>query len=111
MAEIDRTGALDRSVVHVTTSTGTGYVQEWSVSSLEYLTGGDVATVSMQYSFFSSALAYVTDRETPPEAGRALFGGGGAGRRAAGGPATGLAADRARGRQRSPRALRHPARG
>ena len=73
MAEIDRTGALDRSVVHVTTSTGTGYVQEWSVSSLEYLTGGDVATVSMQYSFFSSALAYVTDRETPPEAGRALF--------------------------------------
>lgn len=27
MAEIDRTGALDRSVVHVTTSTGTGYVQ------------------------------------------------------------------------------------
>ncbi|ANS80257.1 hypothetical protein SGUI_2861 [Serinicoccus hydrothermalis] len=29
--------------------------------------------MSMQYSFFSSALAYVTDRETPPEAGRALF--------------------------------------
>ncbi|WP_151525982.1 alpha/beta hydrolase [Serinicoccus kebangsaanensis] len=73
MREIDRTAALDRSVVHVITSTGTGYVQEWSVASLEYLTGGDVATVSMQYSFFSSALAYATDRDSPPEAGRALF--------------------------------------
>ena len=73
LAEMDRTDAWERAVLHVTTTTGTGYVQEWSVSALEYLTGGDVATVSMQYSFFSSALAYVTDRSTAPAAGRALF--------------------------------------
>lgn len=73
VAELVRAGGLDRSWVHVTTSTGTGFVQEWSVESVEFLTGGDVATVSMQYSFFSSALAYVSDRETPPAAGRALL--------------------------------------
>lgn len=73
LGEMERTGALDRSVLHVATSTGTGYVQEWSLSSLEHLTGGDVATVSMQYSYFSSALAYVSDRRTPVEAGRLLF--------------------------------------
>lgn len=73
LGEISRTDALERSVVHVATSTGTGYVQEWSVSALEHLTGGDVATVSMQYSYFSSALAYLSERRTPPEAGRQLF--------------------------------------
>lgn len=59
--------------MNVSTSTGTGFVQEWSVQALEFLTDGDVATVSMQYSFFPSGLAYVSDRDTPPLAGRALF--------------------------------------
>ncbi|MGD8150274.1 alpha/beta hydrolase [Ornithinimicrobium sp. Y1694] len=73
LAEMARTDAFDRSVVHVTTATGTGFVQGWSVASVEYLTRGDVATVSMQYSYFSSALAYATDRTTPVQAGKALF--------------------------------------
>lgn len=73
VAELVRAGGLERSHVHVTTSTGTGFVQEWSVESVEFLTQGDVATISMQYSFFSSALAYVTDRATPPAAGTALL--------------------------------------
>lgn len=73
VAELVRAGGLDRSYVHVTTSTGTGYVQEWSAEAVEFLTAGDVATVSMQYSYFSSALAYVSDRSTPPAAGRALL--------------------------------------
>ncbi|TFH97874.1 alpha/beta hydrolase [Micrococcus lylae] len=73
LAEMERTGAFDRSVVHVTTTTGTGFVQGWSAGAVEYLAGGDCATVSLQYSYFSSALAYVSDRQSPPEAGRALF--------------------------------------
>lgn len=73
VAELVRAGGLERSVVNVATTTGTGFVQEWSTQSLEFLTGGDVATVSMQYSFFPSGLAYVSDRNTPPQAGRALF--------------------------------------
>ncbi|QDO88719.1 hypothetical protein FNH13_10595 [Ornithinimicrobium ciconiae] len=73
VAELVRAGGLERSAVNVATTTGTGFVQEWSVQALEFLTGGDVATVSMQYSFFPSGLAYVSDRDTPPAAGKALF--------------------------------------
>lgn len=73
VGELIRAGGLDRSFVNVSTTTGTGFVQEWSVQALEFLTGGDVATVSMQYSFFPSGLAYVSDRDSPPAAGRALF--------------------------------------
>lgn len=73
VADMVRAGGLERSHVLVTTSTGTGFVHEWSVEALEFLTGGDLATVSMQYSYFSSALAYVSDRTSPPVAGRALL--------------------------------------
>lgn len=71
--ELHRTGAFDREVLLVFTSTGTGWVSEWSVQALEYLTGGDLATASMQYSYFPSGLAYVTDRTTPAAAGQDLF--------------------------------------
>ncbi|GAA1154365.1 alpha/beta hydrolase [Ornithinicoccus hortensis] len=71
--ELHRTGAFDREVLLIFTSTGTGWVSEWSVQALEYLTGGDLATASMQYSYFPSGLAYITDRTTPATAGRDLF--------------------------------------
>lgn len=73
VAELVRAGGLDRSLVLVTTTTGTGWVQPFSAEAVEYLTGGDVATVSMQYSFFPSGLAYISDLDTPPLAGRTLF--------------------------------------
>lgn len=72
-AELVRAGGLERSVVVVTTTTGTGWVQPFSAQAVEFLTGGDIATVSMQYSFFPSGLAYLSDLETPPLAGRTLF--------------------------------------
>lgn len=72
-AELVRAGGLDRSSVLVTTTTGTGFVQEWSIEAVEFLTGGDIATVSLQYSYLDSALAYVSDRTSPPLAGRALL--------------------------------------
>src|SRR5690606_14514727 len=43
------------------------------LQSVEYLTGGDVASAAMQYSYFPSALAYISDRTTPAAGGRALF--------------------------------------
>jgi len=42
-------------------------------AALEYVSGGDTAIASMQYSFLPSALSFVADRETPPLAGQALF--------------------------------------
>ncbi|MGB3955951.1 MAG: alpha/beta hydrolase [Brooklawnia sp.] len=73
VAELDRTDAWQRSYLLVATAVGEGWVEEYSLSSLEYLTGGDCASASMQYSFLPSGLAYVIDRESPARAGRALW--------------------------------------
>ncbi len=48
--EIDRTEALNRSVLLVVSPTGTGYVNYQAVESLEFLSRGDCATVTLQYS-------------------------------------------------------------
>lgn len=73
VAELERTGAFDRSVVAVATTTGRGWVNNRVASALEYTTGGDSAIAAMQYSFLPSPLSFIADRSTPPEAGRALF--------------------------------------
>lgn len=73
LAELDRTGAWDREVLVLFTGTGTGWLQEWSLSAIEFLTGGDCATASLQYSVYTSALSYVLDRRSPRLAGRLLY--------------------------------------
>jgi uncharacterized membrane protein len=73
LRELDRTRAWEREVLVLFTGTGTGWLQEWSLSAVELLTGGDCATASLQYSVYSSALNYVLDRRTPQRAGRLLF--------------------------------------
>lgn len=50
LAEIERTGALDRSLLVLVTPTGTGYVNYAAMETAAYLTLGDVATVTLQYS-------------------------------------------------------------
>ncbi|MER7072164.1 alpha/beta-hydrolase family protein [Terrabacter sp. NPDC000476] len=71
--ELLRTRAFDRRVLAVITTTGTGWVDDWSVQSIEYLSDGDSAVAAMQYSYLPSAMSIMTDRDTPREAGRALF--------------------------------------
>ncbi|MDO5628903.1 MAG: alpha/beta-hydrolase family protein [Mobilicoccus sp.] len=72
VAEMQRTGAFERSYVHVVTTTGQGWADEFNVESVEYLTGGDVATVAVQYSALPSVAALVADRARPVEAGTLL---------------------------------------
>jgi uncharacterized membrane protein len=43
------------------------------VDSFEYLTGGDCATVAIQYSYLPSWISYLVDQSKAREAGRALF--------------------------------------
>ena len=57
LKELDRTEALKRAVLLVVSPTGTGYVNYQAVESLEYLTRGDCATVTMQYSKRPSPLS------------------------------------------------------
>lgn len=66
-------GGLDRQVVAVATTTGTGWINEAEASGLEYMYNGNTAIVSMQYSFLPSWLSFLVDQENARQAGQALF--------------------------------------
>jgi uncharacterized membrane protein len=57
LAEMERSGAFDRSLLVLISPTGTGYVNYVAVAAVQYLTLGDVATVTLQYSRRPSPLS------------------------------------------------------
>ena len=57
IAEMDRTGAFDRSLIMLVSPTGTGYVNYVATAAAAYLTRGDIASVTMQYSKRPSPLS------------------------------------------------------
>ncbi len=71
--ELQREGGLNRAVVAVATTTGTGWINEAEASALEYMYNGNTAIVSMQYSFLPSWLSFLVDKENARQAGQALF--------------------------------------
>ena len=71
--ELDRTGAFDRKVLVVATTTGTGWVNPAMIDPLEYMYGGDTAVAAIQYSFLPSWITFVADKAPAQEAGRDLF--------------------------------------
>ena len=71
--DLYRAGGFDRRTLVVLTTTGSGWVDPGAVDSVEYLTGGDTATVAMQYSYLPSWISYLVDQERAREAGRELF--------------------------------------
>ena len=73
VAELHRTGAFDRAVILIAASTGSGWVDEWQVQPLEFLTRGNCATASLQYSYVPSVLNWLTGLEPAQDASAALF--------------------------------------
>lgn len=73
VAELDRIGGFDRSVLVVAMPTGTGWLDPAAMTTLEYLHRGDVATVAMQYSYLQSWISLLVEPDYSAEAGRALF--------------------------------------
>ena len=57
LAEMERSGAFDRSLIVLISPTGTGYVNYVATAAVEYLALGDVATVTLQYSRRPSPLS------------------------------------------------------
>jgi uncharacterized membrane protein len=57
LAEMDRTRAWERRLIMLVSPTGTGYVNYCAVAAAEYLTRGDIAVVTMQYSKRPSPLS------------------------------------------------------
>ena len=73
VAELDALGGFDRAVINVVTGTGRGWVNENQAQALEFMWGGDTATVSLQYSYLPSWMSFVLDRQRAQDAGLALF--------------------------------------
>ena len=71
--ELQRTGGLQRAVIAVGTTTGTGWINEAEADALEYMYNGNTAIVSMQYSFLPSWLSFLVDKNNARHAGQALF--------------------------------------
>ncbi|WP_433593334.1 alpha/beta hydrolase [Nocardia sp. CA-145437] len=71
--ELDRTHAFDRKVLVVVTTTGTGWVDSTTASSIEYMYGGDSAIAATQYSYLPSVLSFLSDREKATESGRLVI--------------------------------------
>ncbi|MFF1529524.1 alpha/beta hydrolase [Cellulomonas sp. NPDC058312] len=72
VAELDRTGAFDRAVLLIVTTTGSGWVNGSAVEALELLHGGDTAAVSTQYSYLPSWLSFLVDRSRAADEAQAL---------------------------------------
>jgi uncharacterized membrane protein len=63
LAELERLGGFERSLIVVAAPTGVGYVNYSFAEAVEYLTRGDCAIVVPQYALVPSALALKETRE------------------------------------------------
>ena len=73
LAELIRTGAFDRSVLVIATPTGTGWVDPSGMTPVEFLHRGDIASVSVQYSYLPSWLSLLVEPEYGHETAEAVF--------------------------------------
>ncbi|MDN4477343.1 alpha/beta-hydrolase family protein [Demequina sp. SYSU T00039] len=71
--ELIRTGAFDRKVLIVGTTTGTGFLEPNGVDSLEYLFNGDTAIAGLQYSYLPSWISLLADQQAVKETSQEEF--------------------------------------
>lgn len=72
LAELKRQGAFERRVLIIASPTGTGWMDPGSHDPVEYMHGGDIATVAAQYSYLQSPLALILETNTGLEQATAL---------------------------------------
>jgi uncharacterized membrane protein len=73
VSDLARAGGFQRKNLLVVTTTGSGWVDPALVDTFEYLSGGDSATVAIQYSYLPSWISYLVDQSKAQAAGRDLF--------------------------------------
>lgn len=74
LAELKRLGGFEREVLVVALPTGTGWMDPGAVDTVEYMHGGDIATVAVQYSYLQSPLALILETRAGLDQARALIG-------------------------------------
>jgi uncharacterized membrane protein len=73
LAELRRTGAFDRDVLVIATTTGTGFLEPNAMNSLEYLHNGDTAVAGVQYSFLPSWISLLADQQVTKDTSQVVF--------------------------------------
>ena len=73
LAELKRTGAFDRKVLVVATTTGMGFLDSRGTDPLEYLWNGDTAIAGVQYSYLPSWISLLADQEAVVATSRTVF--------------------------------------
>jgi uncharacterized membrane protein len=73
LAELRRSGAFDREVLVVATTTGTGFLDANGIEPLEYAFNGDTAIAGVQYSYLPSWISLLADQEAVRETSRVVF--------------------------------------
>ena len=73
LAELRRVGAFERELLVIATPTGTGWLDQAGLAPLEILQGGDVATVTVQYSYLPSWLSLLVAPEYGKVTARVVF--------------------------------------
>ncbi|QDT02513.1 hypothetical protein K227x_08910 [Rubripirellula lacrimiformis] len=71
--ELKRVGGFDRKILVVATPTGTGWLDQGAVDTLEYMHDGDTAIVSTQYSYLPSWITILVDPSCSRRSATALF--------------------------------------
>lgn len=71
--ELIRTGAFDREVLIIGTTTGTGFLDEDAVDPLEYIYNGDSAIAGVQYSYLPSWISLLADQQAVKETSQVVF--------------------------------------
>jgi uncharacterized membrane protein len=71
--DLERAGGFERQYLLVAGTTGTGWVDPGAIDSLEYMTGGDISSVAIQYSYLPSWVSFIVDQTRARQAGRAMF--------------------------------------
>ena len=73
LAELIRIGAFERSNLVILTPTGTGWVDPQGQSAMDFVLHGDVASVTVQYSYLASWIALLVSPEYGRETAREVF--------------------------------------
>lgn len=73
VAELERQGVFERSALVVVVPVGTGWMDPGAHDTLDFMLGGDVATVAVQYSYLTSVLSLLAHPEYGVEQARELF--------------------------------------
>lgn len=73
LAELIRQGGFEREVLIVAMPPGTGWLDPGAMDTVEYMHGGDIATISTQYSYFQSPLALILETRSGLDQAEALI--------------------------------------